>query len=70
MRPHDCDDTSPDLTTIYLAPRCCSIEEDVGRLWCEDPQDPCPLCGAQWIRFDRARPNRQLQRMTSTQEEE
>lgn len=38
----------PDLQTIYLQPRCCVVTED-GRLWCEDPQEPCSDCGAEWI---------------------
>ena len=42
----------PDLQTIYLQPRCCVVPED-GRLWCEDPQEPCSDCGAEWIAFDR-----------------
>lgn len=49
-----CDDKSPDHEVVWLQPRCCADWQGEGRLWCEDPQDPCENCGAEWIKFVRA----------------
>lgn len=42
---------------IYLSPACIKCPHHInydGRQWCEDPQDPCEDCGAEWIKFERA----------------
>jgi hypothetical protein len=48
-----CDDTSPDYEVIWLEPRCYHGGY-AERHWCQDPQEPCEECGAQWIKFIRA----------------
>lgn len=50
-----------EYNTIYLEPTChdCIGEmnrSDHGRLWCEDPQEPCDVCGKEWIAFRRSPP--------------
>ena len=44
---------------IYLEPECqdCIGEyrREEGRLWCQDPQEPCEKCGKEWVRFERAK---------------
>lgn len=37
--------------SIWLSPSCgkCRDEE---RTWCSNPQEPCPECGNEWVRFN------------------
>lgn len=37
-----------DPPSIYLAPACL---DDFDRVWCEEPQAPCPDCGAEWVKY-------------------
>lgn len=62
----ECDNASPDLTTIYLQPRCACDPYGEGRMWCEDPQDPCENCGAEWIKFARVVAARSHGRVTAS----
>lgn len=42
--------------TIWLQPSCGECAKDIertseGRLWCQDPQEPCEQCGKEWVKF-------------------
>ena len=41
---------------IWLQPWCDECEEncDPGREWCQDKQDPCDVCGREWVKYDLA----------------
>jgi len=41
---------------IYLQPACGKCIRNLlryseGRLWCQDPQDPCEDCGKEWVKY-------------------
>jgi len=46
-----------DPKVIWLSPWCdkCAaapiLSPEDGRLWCVDPQEPCPVCGNDWVRY-------------------
>lgn len=42
-----------DHDEIYLQPVCC-VNEDIGRLWCEDPDPEDCEDGKHWTRYVRA----------------
>ena len=56
MSEKQCPVIGPDVDVIYLAPRC-SEGPHKGRCWCDEPQEPCPECGATWVKFIRAKGN-------------
>jgi len=45
--------SSMDHNEIYLQPTCC-VNEDVGRLWCEDPDPEDCEDGKHWTRYVRS----------------
>lgn len=47
---------------IYLEPACaeCISElnrSDHGRLWCCHPQEPCEVCGKEWVAYRLDQPS-------------
>jgi len=50
-RKHDCKiEDQPEA--IFLSPPC--DEYGDGRLWCDDPQEPCDECGFPWTKYVRS----------------
>ena len=43
-----------DPKEIYLQPTCCADNDEVGRLWCEDPDPEECDEGVPWTRYVRA----------------